>query len=61
VDLATVLYRDFGIKGERPSVKDLVLVFREEFGYQQAGNVEFESLFTDDSDKLPSADWLEGV
>lgn len=68
VELAAVLYRDYAITTDKPSLKDLVDIFREEFGYLESsagstvgGNHEFEVLYIDESTALNSSEWLDEV
>jgi hypothetical protein len=68
VELAAVLYRDYAITTNEPSLKDLVDIFKEEFGYLESsagstvgGNHEFEALYIDESAALNSSEWLDEV
>jgi hypothetical protein len=67
VQLAAFLYRDYAIvTKEPPSLKDLVDVFRHEFGYTSetggsAGPVEFDHLYIDNSEKMSSSEWFEMI
>ncbi len=63
VDLAIVLYRDFAIESQLPSVSRIVEVFREEFGYgSSAPEVEeFQSIYVDDSQTRLASEWLEST
>ena len=63
IDLAILLYRDYGFVSDAFSILDLIEVFSYEFGYSNQGNVEFSNDFsTLYSLKEASAwdvDWLE--
>jgi hypothetical protein len=61
VDLAIVLYRDYALEADKPSLSTLIDVFRYEFGYPttESGDREFNSLYIDDSDNINSEDWFE--
>jgi len=62
IDLVAVLYREYAVVSEEPSMADWVTVFREEFGYPPAPpgrtDEEFSSLYYDDSSNI-GVEWLE--
>jgi hypothetical protein len=62
-DLAVVLYRDFGLLGDSPTIQDLVGIFAYEFGYaSEAGappDENFAVLYSLESAKDWEEDWLE--
>ncbi len=64
VPLAVFLYRDFAVEVENePTTRDLVEIFRDEFGYtsatSQRADIEFQYLYFDDSDSEPHPEWFE--
>lgn len=67
VPLATFLYRDFDLLTEEPpTVKDLIKVFRFEFGYDSltggtGAPAEFAHLYADDSEKKSALEWFENT
>jgi len=62
VELAAVLYRDYAIESPSPTLRQLVRIFREEFGYQEPtsgpGHKEFDHLFSDASQSNDGHDWF---
>jgi len=62
VDVVAVLYRNYALTSEEPSMADWVTVFREEFGYPPpppgVSDEEFHTLYHDDSSRA-GAEWLE--
>jgi predicted ATPase len=62
-DLAVVLYRDFGLLGDSPTIENLVGIFAYEFGYaSEPGaplNDNFATLYSMESAENWNDDWLE--
>ena len=65
IDLAILLYRDYGFVDDKFSILDLIEVFSYEFGYSQEGNVEFSddfgTLYTLKGAASWDVDWLERI
>lgn len=64
VSLAAYLYRDSIIETRNaPSARDLVAIFREEFGYPSSadGREEFTSLFDDRGAEQDTSSWFDVV
>jgi hypothetical protein len=63
VSLVAFLYRDFSLKNDKARAADLVRLFRDEFGYpaSEEGNMEFNSLYVDNSATSECTDWFEAV
>lgn len=69
VELSVVLYRDYSVTGDNPSLADFVEVFKEEFGYLSSspsstigGDKEFDILYDyEDQDASDLDSWLEEV
>lgn len=64
VRLAAFLYRDYAFEIATPNAQTLITIFREEFGYMSLNqpdsfNVEFETLFTNESQADGHYDWFE--
>jgi hypothetical protein len=62
--LAAFLYRDYAVNSARPSVADVVAIFRTEFGYHPVDgqpNPEFAGLYELDDPTEGRADWFEYV
>jgi len=58
--LAAVLYRDFGLRTEDPTLAHLLSVFKEEFGYASPkGLLEFDHLYRVSEGALREDDWFE--
>lgn len=64
-DLATVLYRDFGLNGDLLTIQDLIDIFAYEFGYtnEPAAKTDekFQVLFSFETVKNWEEDWLETI
>ncbi|MCI0697954.1 hypothetical protein L0337_38880 [candidate division KSB1 bacterium] len=62
-DLAVVLYRDFGLRGDSPAIEDLIDIFTYEFGYAHAPGAKpdenFRTLYSLGTAKTWEQDWLE--
>jgi hypothetical protein len=62
-DLAVVLYRDFGLLGDSPTIEDLIDIFNYEFGYAHEPGAKpdenFRILYSLESVKTWEQDWLE--
>ncbi len=62
-DLAVVLYRDFGLVSDSPTIRDLIDIFAYEFGYSNYPGDEpddnFEILYRSDTVRIQEEDWLE--
>ncbi len=61
--LVTFLYRDFGLRPPNPpNMTDLIVVFRQEFGYESPeGDKEFRHLYLDESVTRVSSEWFEAI
>jgi len=62
VELSAVLYRDHSIQSTSISLRQLVRVFRDEFGYEEevpSGAEEFRHLFQDLSQSEEGHDWFQ--
>ncbi|HYR77061.1 MAG TPA: hypothetical protein VEM96_14600 [Pyrinomonadaceae bacterium] len=61
-DLATVLYRDFGLIGDPFTIEDLIDVFAYEFGYTNSPgekpNQDFRKLYSLETARTWDEDWL---
>jgi hypothetical protein len=64
-DLAIVLYRDFGLVDDSPTIEDLIDIFTYEFGYGHEPGAEpdenFRILYSLESAKTWEQDWLEAL
>ncbi len=62
-DLAVVLYRDYGLLGNSPSIENLIGIFAYEFGYsnrpEAEPNEDFSKLFSLETARTWDEDWLE--
>ncbi|MBA3240758.1 MAG: hypothetical protein H0T60_05975 [Acidobacteria bacterium] len=64
-DLAVVLYRDFGLRGDSVTIEDLIDIFTYEFGYaNEPGSKpdeKFRTLYSLETTKKWDKDWLEAA
>ena len=62
-DLAVVLYRDFGLLGDSPTIEYLIDIFNFEFGYasepSNEPNKDFLTLFSRETTKTWEKEWFE--
>jgi hypothetical protein len=64
-DLATLLYRDFGLKADSMAIEDLIDIFAYEFGYtnkpEEKPNQDFQRLYSFETVRSWDEDWLEKI